>query len=714
MDSTKIVNLVFKAQDEASGAIDTIHESLGSIAEVAGGMILGNLGLDSLAGLGDFAKGLVTSNMEIETLDTSLTGLYDSATEAGQALEYMTQFSLKNSLNREDVLAAGQEIADYGQDITQVLPALGNVAAYMGVALPAATQAMEMAMTGRFQTLTHTLHITRAEMEAFGLSTSKTIDPANFLAAFEALSAAKFGGGMAAQAQTLSGQFAELKDQLVVLEEEAGHPIFEGLKAAMTELQTIIGNASAAWTIFSHGIATAFATDGPLAQTALQNMMNVVGTFSAFIQNQFNAIKNEIAGSLQIAWGLLQIVFGGGLALLSGNWSDFERTFNAGAQSIQQGMINLTAGLLEGVANLATELVGAGATMMLPVANALLGPWTQLARGIRDVFSGIAPFVGAVVGGIAAGVTAVIAGVMVVVNGVILAVNTAMKAIVAQIDSVEGMYNGLVGKIPGLGSKLKIGETNAPQIQFLTPPNAINTFSTVNDAVQNALKSVGINQNQSIVAGRTQAQAAADLANQQQAIIGPMLAGLEQQRKNLLQEYGGGTGGAQSRGSQLLDALDKAINQLLHGKLPGGGEVSVPAGGLPAQNWMSDPTTAATTIATALKSAGISGTGSTGAINAGQLSASFGSTLAMVNGSIAGSPMARTAANSDKQTTILQQRLAIAQQELTQRTQQLQQAQQQIALLTAISTGIRLMATALQAPGIGPSPVRMLGGRSGR
>jgi len=147
------VQLLLKAQDQTAGAFDSLTSRLGNIKTIAEGTFAGMLvmkGLDTVVdGVKDFASGLISSNAGVETLNTSLTALYGSASEANQALEYMNQLSQAAPFKRQDILDAGQAIASYGQDITAVLPALGNIAAVMGVDLPNATQALEMAMTGR-------------------------------------------------------------------------------------------------------------------------------------------------------------------------------------------------------------------------------------------------------------------------------------------------------------------------------------------------------------------------------------------------------------------------------------------------------------------------------------------------------------------------------------------------------------------------------------
>jgi hypothetical protein len=157
--SSTTIALTLKAKDETAGAFESLKsrlENIKSILETAFIWRAGEMLFDTaIEAAKEFATGLITANAQVETLTTSLGALYGSTTEAAQAIAYMDSFSLKSPFSKDDIHAAGQEIISFGQDMTQVLPAVGNVAAVMGSTIPAGVDALEKAIqTGSFRGLT--------------------------------------------------------------------------------------------------------------------------------------------------------------------------------------------------------------------------------------------------------------------------------------------------------------------------------------------------------------------------------------------------------------------------------------------------------------------------------------------------------------------------------------------------------------------------------
>jgi hypothetical protein len=344
-DTSAKVALLLQAKDETGPAFEAIKAKLESVKSImeramiwkAGEMVFET----AIDGAKDFANSLIGSNMAAETLKTSLTSLYGSASEAGQAVEYFSKFSLAAPFSKADIQAAGLEIASFHQNLTDLLPSIGNVAAAMGVDLPTATDALEKAInTGSLRGLTNTLHITKAELLDFGAQTTKTgaLVQSSILPAFEKLAAAKFSTGMSSQLGTMAGATQNIENQLDNLAEIAGRPMFAVLEGELKNLvsflsahQADVNNFATNLGNFMGWAANAVAVSFSYIGNAVGNFVNwfgsnVVPAIETFVGQMARTFESGgwagIIGALFEDWWVTEKRWLGTIFDTIGNWMD--------------------------------------------------------------------------------------------------------------------------------------------------------------------------------------------------------------------------------------------------------------------------------------------------------------------------------------------------------------------------------------------------------
>lgn len=327
------LGLAITAEDHASEAIARVGESLNRVSEIGKSFLVGALGYmaisEAIGGVEDLGKSLIATNATAEQLQQTFTAIYQSSTEGAQAMGWLTSFAMNAPFTREAIQQAGTTIAALGMNITQVLPSLGNMAAVMGQGMPTAAQAFMDAYEGRFQMLQRDLHVSKQQLEEYGLQIDKTgkIVQSTFAPAFEAFVAAHYPNGMALQMETFNGQMSNFVDHLQLIERSAGGAMFKELKGSLTDVigymnthqGEILGIAAA----FGQDLAAGMRLAGEGAQwlmsvvppaisviagvwTRLQGTLDVVGTGINAVQRGIgNYLGQVLVPAVQTSLGFM-------------------------------------------------------------------------------------------------------------------------------------------------------------------------------------------------------------------------------------------------------------------------------------------------------------------------------------------------------------------------------------------------------------------------
>ena len=244
------------------------HATLGHATSFVTGM----LEFEALAGatsaVGKFAGSLIGMNTEFEQLHAQLTSITGSGGEADRILAWVKQFGQQVPDTTEHLAQAVVTIQSLGLNATQIMPSLANVAAAMGVDLPTASRAFADAFMGRWRMMQFDLHVTKEQMQEFGLQIGKNgqVVQSTFIPAFEKLAQVKFGHGIQNQMQTLGGQLSNLTDRVQFFAMAMGKPLFDQAKQTLSGLFSWLDSHKAQVDAFAKtvgtGLGDAFKTVG--------------------------------------------------------------------------------------------------------------------------------------------------------------------------------------------------------------------------------------------------------------------------------------------------------------------------------------------------------------------------------------------------------------------------------------------------------------------
>lgn len=302
----QILTLVIEAQDHATEKIKAVGESLARLSEYVIGYEIVRGAIDGIKELG---AGVIETNAVMQQLQQTFTAIYHSASEAQQAVDWITQFGMSAPFTTQSIMQAGVAIASIGQDITQVLPALGNLAAVMNVDMPTAAQALVDAFEGRFQMMQRDLHVTKEELQGFGLQVEANghVVQSTLIPAFEAFVAKNYPQGMKLQMDTLHGVWSNFVDQFQLVEREIGKQPFKALQADLTGVTT--------WLQQNQGTVAAFAAT--LSET-LGGALTAVG---GAVGDLMTTLPPLVAG-FQVGWDALSTVVDRAAGIIHGAVAD--------------------------------------------------------------------------------------------------------------------------------------------------------------------------------------------------------------------------------------------------------------------------------------------------------------------------------------------------------------------------------------------------------
>ena len=598
--SSDTVQLVLRAIDDTRGAfehvtrgLDGIKERMRGVSEIAGGNILGGLGLQGIEGavrgITDFGKGLVDTSADIELMRQRLNILYQSTAEGAQAFAFLKQNELTKPFDISSIMQSTTQLVAFKQNITTMLPALEDVAGAMGRSLPMAAQAFTDALEGRFSMLRRDLGISKEQLVQYGLEMNKAghiTNPESFTKAFLALAnSGEFAGGADKLAHTWTGLMSSMRSQWTYFQANLGSGIFTVLEkqlgglvhllqdpknaAGIQNLELALGDGlgratvavinfarmigpylgsyivllksefeligrvvgtvfgyvaaaiggfigwfkGAALPVIETGvgmIAQWWRENGRSVEQSLVNIWNKIKDFGNLLVQGLRDVWNYAKADLQFWWDTATSLFQLGQDAITGNWGKFGTDFVNDTKKLASDAIQVFASLAVGFVDVITRLGFSLLEAMIPVANNLMGPWTWLAQGIRDVFTSIAPMVGAVIGGLGVGINTAMGAIVGTINGVIGAVNRGVHLATGAVDALIDRYDSIVGKIPGMGGH-KIGKIGqSADVPMLDAPT-LGSYGDINATVQRAMRGVGLNHDQQFTGiDPKKAQAAAE------------------------------------------------------------------------------------------------------------------------------------------------------------------------------------------------------------
>jgi phage-related protein len=372
---------------EAGESSNFLADSIGGfIATMAGFTVIN----DAWRGLEEFGNSAIYGNMMIERLQATLAALTGSKGAAQQIVDWSYAFGRSIPDTTTHLQQAIVTIASLGINVQQFMPYLATMAGVMGQDLPtAATAFLDAFETDRFFMMQRRLRVTKEELEAFGLEVDKNgkIIKETLVPAFEALVASKFPGGLSEIMGTLSGQLANMTDQLQQLGMAFGKPVFEEFKVVMFGIIGYLNaNHDAIW-----GFASAV---GAALGGALAGVIPLLGQLVQFLQNNHAALAAIGAVLMGLVIGALVVL----ASLLSGVIGIFSGFFGIAVvvgtalSGLAMVFIHLyqTSGpfrdtvnqLWQAISSLAQAITGA----LMGALKDLLSPLQGVAGHVHDLF----------------------------------------------------------------------------------------------------------------------------------------------------------------------------------------------------------------------------------------------------------------------------------------------------------------------------------------
>jgi hypothetical protein len=412
-------------------------ENVGHAAEHAGGplarfaefgkqMVLWNVGyaaVNAVTGaVGNFAAGLVSVNETLEQNKATFAAIYGSQGAGSDAVRWLDRFAETVPATREQVIEAGLAVATLGDNLGDVMQPLSNIAAVMGVDLPRAAQAFSDAQMGRFEMLQMTLHVTKEELQKYGLQLDNTGHVLNnsFVPAFEKLGNERFGTAAALQMHTFGGLVSNVADALTRLQEIAGKGIFDVLKGQLEGVIKALSSTQAQRWAMAIGDAMGHALQGAItfAGWIIHNfgppilaVLNVVtyawNKMAPVVQGAVHLIEGTLAGIGTFLQGTVLPVVENALGQVKGWWDEHSTSVatvwsNIGAavkrfwdwlggaarnaMTELQGAWTIAWGVISGVVGVAVDLISGDWTK---AKTDLLDIWKAIQVGVLEIINGL-------------------------------------------------------------------------------------------------------------------------------------------------------------------------------------------------------------------------------------------------------------------------------------------------------------------------------------
>jgi len=228
MASTHETKFILSAKDNTKGAFNSVKSNIAGIgtevAQLSGVLV----GLAGAAGFGLLGVGLVDTNIQFQTMKSSLKTLTGSAGAADAMFDDITKFATTTPFALEQVAGAFIKLKALGLDPSEAaITSYGNTAAAMGKSLNQMIEAVADASTGEFERLKEfgITAKTQGDQVAFtfqGVTTTIGKNAAEITGYLQSIGSVNFAGAMDDQMQNVG-------------------PAFDNFSTAIDLLQTAIG-----------------------------------------------------------------------------------------------------------------------------------------------------------------------------------------------------------------------------------------------------------------------------------------------------------------------------------------------------------------------------------------------------------------------------------------------------------------------------------------
>lgn len=405
------VALVFRANDQASGAITRLSQKLKGLSDRSGltevakkagivgdrfGGVIKQAGLLAVAGggvLGLVSRAVVTTAAEFEKFGAILETTEGSAEGARKALDWVSEFAAKTPFELAEVTDNFVKLRAYGLDpTTGLLRTLGDTAAAMGKPLSQAVEAIADAVTGENERLKEFgIKASKAgnkiiyEYTQNGVQMQKVAQRSNramIQATLEGIFNAKYAGAMEKMSNTWGGMVSNLSDQwtrFVNMVAAAG--VFDFLKGKLQGFLAEVDRMAADGTLQA------------LAQTIGDNLVTgLKAAWQAF---------SELLELLKTGWTWLndiKDVFGSWKPILVAVAAVIAGPLLAAIVSLGTAVIGLSTAL----AATPIGLIAAGLAGLVTAAVLLYEKWDWVAKQLTAIWDGLVakvqPLINAVTG----------------------------------------------------------------------------------------------------------------------------------------------------------------------------------------------------------------------------------------------------------------------------------------------------------------------------
>jgi len=204
-------------------------------------------------GVGALAKGILQTNIEFETLRTSLITTTGSMDAAAAAFEKVQKFAAKTPFAVKELTDAFIKLSNLGLDPSEeALTSLGNTAGAMGKSLNQAVEAVADAVTGEFERLKEFGIKAKSEGDNVtftfqGVSTQIGKNSAEIQKYLLDIGNVQFAGGMDRQAATLQGAISNLGDSWdnfsdKILNDRASSGLRDSIKSITEGINSLSNN----------------------------------------------------------------------------------------------------------------------------------------------------------------------------------------------------------------------------------------------------------------------------------------------------------------------------------------------------------------------------------------------------------------------------------------------------------------------------------------
>lgn len=334
------------------------------------------------------AKSAILAADQLEQASIAYTTLLGSGEAAQKMMNEMRAFAASTPFEFPELLEAGKRLLAMGFNAKQIIPVLtnvGNAVAGVGgnvgvmnrvILAMGQIQAKGQLLSGEMRQLAEAgipaweflakfLNVTIPE--AMDMVTKKQVSGAQAITALQAGMAAKFGGMMEQQSQTITGVFSNLNDTLGFILTEIGVELVKTLN-----LKEIIGNIRD----FAQSFLTWFQS---LDDGTKRTILVLTGAFAAggpilVAVGAFMAAMTVITAPM-LATGAIITGIVAGVGVIIANWT-----------SLKNRAIAIWTGLRDGVVKIATDTYTGIKTYFVDKLMAIVQPVQQFSNNVLGIF----------------------------------------------------------------------------------------------------------------------------------------------------------------------------------------------------------------------------------------------------------------------------------------------------------------------------------------